>query len=874
MNHDNRFALRSLLAALACTAVACLSPEPGGRSERDVPPPDEGDERTELTLTRAVVSPYRPAEVGLCAGAPADLSGTTAWVDDVGLWLAPHEHASTSEPRLVDRLAPGEIPTSPVVHVSETRSAPILAVAVARTGTCALRLFDEDGAPRGALEVPATRCTNPSPSGYHLLWPLAGPTSAATATEHGRVSWVDPDPAREVYALELDAAPLTPAVAIGGDVLSGGGSHWLVGTSRGVIALHDPLGDRRQVPGETPDPSALPSVVGTWDEPAGRATSVVVVGDVAVVTLAGDGDEGLGARLRLLAIARGEDRVALTPLGDVVTAQGPLTAHPVALACDDDASHAWACPDGAVALVAAGGEGWLAGWYLPSGAPAFERTSPLTWTGISLGRGGWVAGGGSHWLPGEDERWRVVALAPLTPLADAGEVELAGGPGPACVPSPLWDSNGDLATPILGADGVDLVRSILTGVDGALGLASGSPRPHGTARNAGASATSSAVCDDGVARGLFSMPVGGDAVYHLLHGDGRTVVYGQRSGRGVVRRLPDDLHGASELVIDHALAVERAWLQPDNGVVVAFFDVIDGLLSGSSSLEAYRGTSLLWSHTIDPDLGSISGLVPGRPGEFLVAARQGSQDVVVRMHEKTGRVDARAWGDPTDAFGLARFVPDQASGAFMLLGLESALVLRRIGPDLAPLALATWKPPAPRTIVLPLDASVDGDGHLRVLVEAHTTLGGDMEMRWLEYDRDLVLRDDRGIPHGGLFATHPDGASLVASAAGLVRVSADGAVGLPRLASGWSLASAYGGIPAVAPTADGFVAAFTRRVGGGYELVWGYADRHGFLGCAEAGRCVGKDAAACDDTTPCAVKGCAPASGECEAAASAPQCLP
>lgn len=808
---------------------------------------------------RLAVEPWVPGEAGLCAGAPADLFGQAVWVDATGLWRAPHEHASTSPAIGIDRFEPGEIPTSPVVFAPDHGLASELAVAVAGETGCTLRRYESTGVLVERFEVPASRCLNPSFGGRYFVWPL-GPADADTG-DGGRLAWIDGARLREVTSLALGASPLTPAVAVARDGLSGGGSHWLVGTSRGVLAIKDPLADGRLVPDPTA-PTGAPRIVGDWSEPDVRVTTLVTVGGHAVVSLAGQGAAGLGDRLRVLALARAGDAISLSPVGEVITLPGPLTAHPVARLCEITAdTGASDCPPGETGLVVTGGQGWIAGWYLPSGAEAFSRTTALTWTGISLGRGGWVAGGGSHWLPSGAPSWRALAFDAHAPAA---EIQLGSGAGSACVPSPLWDTNGDVVAPILGAAEVALVRGALAGVSGDLALAPGSPRPHGTARNGGTPQATGSVCADGVPRGLWSMPLGDDDLYGFDHAHGRTIAYGRRGDGGLLHWLPDEAHALHTLVLGDAPAIERALLGAGDEAIVAAFDAVDGQVPGSARLSAYRVGATLpsWSHQLDADAGSIVGLVPGLPGEYLVAARQGSMDELWRVDARLGVLEARVFGEPDD-FGLERLVSDAAGGAFMVLGLEGRLVVRHIGPDMAPLGLTTWA--RPERLALPIDASVDGLGRLRVLLEVSPPdERASYELRWITWDRDLGLIEDQGVPYGGDFATRPDGSSLISAAEGLVRVSPEGAVGVPRLPSAGILTDARAGLRTIAATSDGFLVGFLREDLAGAELVWGPADLHGFVGCADAGLCLGADPAGCDRDAPCEVSGCAPANGGCE----------
>lgn len=804
-----------------------------------------------------VLAPLRAP--GLCAGAPADLAGATIWVDEVGLHAAPHESASTSAPLWTAPVAAGEVPSSPVVlppDVASGTSESTIALSVRGPDACWLRLYQRDGALRFEVRADVTRCAPPRAAGSLIAWPLGDDSAGQGA---GRVDWLSRRDGRVVASLALDAAPTTPLVVMGNGAVSGGGSHWLVGTTGGLVAVAaDVL---------AMDPR--PRVVGRA-ELGSNPTSLLVVGDLAIVTLSGspDLDEELGHQIAVFKVSLVEGLVTLTRQKIDLAVRGPITAHPVVFDCRGETTEPWYCPRGVEATLVAAGSGWIAGWHLPSGVSAFDRDSSLAWTGLALGRGGWVAGGGSHWIPSSDpeapqdpEAWQVVALRPDSELAPT---ELASARGEGCVPSPLWDSNGDLVVPVIGPAGA-FVRGVLTGIDGHLSLAHGAPRPYGDSQNACAAVDAADRCADGVPRELAAMPTDTQDLYAIAPWEGGIMAYGRRREEGVVHWLPDE--GARrDLALPAMHAVERALPLGDDAVVVAHFDLP---LTGAASLSAYRDDgTLLWTHPFVLDAGAIIGLVAGAEDEYLVATRAGSLSLITRIDAVTGVVEARSFLAPDDPIALARFVSDGEGGAVLVFD-DAGLDVRRLDPRLGLGPGANWTPPVGDAVVI--DATVDGRGELRVLVEAFSA-DRPRGTYLVHFDRDLRFMEARPAPIAGSFATLPDGDSLIQTEAGLARLSARGAFGLVRPPGGGLMPELHAGLNTIVADRDGFRVAFWRTHRTGRELVWGRADRLGFMACAEAGLCVGQPVTGCDTPEPCLVRGCDPSTGQCRSAGLEPSC--
>lgn len=880
--------LRALVGVLGL--ATCLAGCPAEREASDGRVDDAADAADVSDDTAADETPglligrsdprYAPLGAGLCAGAPASLEGATVWVDQTGLWLAQNESTSTTTPVLIDRLPADAVARSPLaLHTGPGE--PAIALALARPTTCELRFYRRSGELIDTVVVATSRCTNPSGSGGYLMWPIGvGEEGGEESGQRGQLGWIDIFDRREVATIAMEGSPLTPAAAFGQEVANGGGSHWLVGTTRGLVAIKDPLSDRRLEPGTTPEPiAALPSIVGTWSPASGHVTSVVVVGAMAIASLQDPDGDGLGSRIQVLRIDYGTgDAVVLTPTGEPILAPGPLTAHLVGLVCAPNRPSTWACPHDVAGLFVAGGAGWLAGWHLTSRAPdgtiaapgwtpAFERESPVTWTGVTLGRGGWVAGGGSHWLPGPDPAAPGWSLLALDPSSAAPPAELATDTGAACVPSPLWDTNGVMRAPVLGP-GL-LVRAGLPHSTGARGVATGPSRPLGNARNTGAPERNAGVCFDGGRRGLGVSPLGDEQITALLNGEDRTVLIGSRAGTGFIRWL--DADGVSrDVVVADASRIVDGLVLAEGEVVILYVDKATG---GAFGARYDQDRGLLWSHPLTSLVGEPVGVVQGLEGEFVAMARSPDFDTIASFESDKGAVGGTTIGAIGEPVGLQRVVSDHAGGAFMVLDLGATIGLRhaeaRDGTVAITDALFTWQGAADDVVVV--GATADAGNHVRVLIKEGYP-GGATSIRLLHFDAALTLVDERPLPWVGELATQFDGVSLILTDGGPLRVAADGSVG-PVRAMGGSLYPGLGVVSrGIAPTFDGFVIAYERSDESGRYLVWGHADRFGFTSCADAGLCIQSDEGACDDPTPCAIRGCAPATGLCEELSTTPTC--
>lgn len=841
MTRPSTFRTRGVLPLATALAMAC------------------GDQGDDPPGSSSLLAMNRSAATACQAATPAQSGGALAWVDAAGVWLAAHEQASSSVPVRIDEGDSGATPQSPIaLGAARAPGAPAFVVPFFGSDHCELRAYDGDGVLLWQQHVDTVNaapgesvgCVRPSGAGRYLVWPHTPP-----AGDPGRVTWVDTLDGRSVVTVVLDAAPLTPAAALGTTTAAGGGSHWLVGTALGLVALDDPLADQRVEPGEPSPPALTPGVLATWPVPAGERVTGVRAADAttAVVTLAATDDPGPGHRLRFVALAsESPSAMRLTTLGTMLSAPGPLTMSPLTARCDAQRTPTWFCGRDVEAAVLAAGDGWLGAWAVPSGEPLFVHEAlGLEWTGLAIGRGGWLAGGGSHWLPAGPS-WRLVALDPAR--AAPSLIELAGGPAEACVPSPLWDTDGRVAVPVIAPrdGGSALVRSIVPAPRP--GLAAGSSRALGDARSAGVQTGSDDACVDGAVRRLASYELGDDIVYGVRHGFGQTIAFGTRAEAGLLRWLEGSRRGR-ERVLSEANTIEQALYVADDQLVLAYFDA-DG--SGHAWLAAFTGESHDpdWRHLIDADAGSLVGLVQLGPTGFIVAAHQGDQDVLFAIDAALGLVDRRAFGSADEPHGIERLLPDGQGGAFMILATEGALVVRRVDETLAPLATAVVSSEFSALV----DAAADSAGTLRLLYEVRGA-SGDLAARWSRLERDLVARTERDAPAAGPFASNAAGASLIASLAGLTRVSAGDAFGLTQ-----PLVTLPDGVSplGVAPASDGFVAAWSRITPTGLTLLLARADHAGFAGCAAVGRCLDDDPARCDRAEACVMQGCDPATGACQ----------
>lgn len=758
----------------------------------------------------------RGAEVAFatdgCALSPAELDGASVWVDERGLWLAPHEAAASSAPRLVRSWAAGEGAHDPVI----TREGPTILVAVDRAAGAELRAYDREGTPLWAAAVDEPRALAPMVAPGRIVWPIL-------TADGARYSWRDGQTGREVLTLVSERAPSAPLVATG-ERLEGGGTHWVVGTQDGVELLFDPLTSSRLQ--DLPPIPPRPRIAARWssERPVLRLSGVGQ--DVAAV-LGPVADE----RLQLLRVG---PEGTLVAAGAPIALPGEVHADPVVFACDASNVDRWFCAQGASGAVVLAGDGWLGAWSLPEGRELARRALSFDVSVVTLGASGEVAGGGTHWLPSGALGWR---LALLDPSARADDLELAEGEG-GCTTSPLWDSDGTITTVVVGPEPL-LVRSVARG--GLLGIAPGRPRGRGGRHNAVEQVASALVCDDRVTRGVGAVALGGDFIEGVALSGTAVVAYGARDGRGLLRWLPGDAP-AAEQVVDDTADVERAVGLGDGSVAVAYRDA-----GARLHVRAFSPAGSAWDWSVDGE-GVPLALVRAASGELWLGVRGGSSDAVHRVDPVAGPVETRAFFED-EGIGLAQLAVDPRGGALMVLDGSPRIGVRWLDALAQPGPLIWWGDG--EAVRVAVSAGVDGEGLARVVVDR---VGGGPELWIFEGDAREVVP----LPVAAeLAAFGPDGDALAIAPEGLVRVSKTGRLGLMRaIALGPDLEPLG---RALVADASAFVAAFTRR---GPELVWMWADGHGFTSCGDVGACGGRPDA-CDAEAPCEPRGCAPDTGAC-----------
>lgn len=781
----------------------------------------EGAEAGRDLETRVAVASF--ATDG-CRLAPAELDGATVWVDARGLWLAPHESAASSAPTLVVPLAEGEGAHDPVIAAADGGESLIL-VAVDRAAGTELRAYDRLGATRWTATAEEQRSLAPMVMPSRILWPILTP-------EGVRYSWRDDASGVEVASFATDRAPRAPMVALDGR-LEGGGTHWIVGTDGGVELLRDSLASSRLE--DLPATPRTPGIVARWSSEA-PVLAMTGIGDDVAVVLGPVGSE----RLQLLRVEV-SGTPTIVPTAAPIALPGDVHADPVAFACDERNAARWFCGAGASGSVALAGDGWMGAWSLPDGRELARRTLAMDVMTMTLGASGRIAGGGTHWLPSGELGWR---LALLDPTASSEDIELAEGEG-GCVTSPLWDTDGAIAAVVSGPEPM-LVRGVARVPEGALGIAAGRPRSRGGRRNTTERVAGGFVCDDGVARGGGAVMLGDDFIEGIVVSGTSVVAYGSRDERGLLRWLPE-IGAEVALRVEDTRHVERAVGLGNGSVAVVYRDLAERV-----HVRAFSATGSLWDWDLVEDGGSLVALIQTANGEIWLGQRSGSADFVHRVDPATGPIETRAFFED-DGIGLSLLVADPRGGALMVLDGTPRIGLRRLDEGGAPGAILWWGEGDGNRVATA--AAVDTERAIRVVSEQ---VGGAVTL--------LIGRGDalEEVPlpivaENAAFTLAGDG--LAISSAGFLRVSGTGRVGLLRappddwqpLIPGRSLVA----------TGDGFVAAFTRVGAEGSELVWGWADGHGFFACASVGACAAVAPATCDATEACAPRGCAPDTGAC-----------
>lgn len=830
-----RWLVSTLVALCACGGASSADRDLSDLSDSGdtVEPSDaaDSDASDEETLEVAVTAPVDP--LGRCESTPAASFGRVAWMDGDTLFAKRPSEAGPAQP-LFTSTHPGL--RRPVIALGREYhpTAAAFVVTSATPDISTIEILDHQGNLHSSLDLPGVALP-PLAGKTHLVVPLAAESSS--------IQWVSLATGAPGHTLPLAAAPTTPAAPFGPALLSGGGSHWVVGTESGLLAVADRYLNRRLEDGPI-DPLVtedLPTITGEHALD-GTPRALVVLGDRLVVHL----ERGSTHHLQLFRIELLPDQTTFIPLGSTALPSAP-TAAPVGVDCQLAATDPAYCPKFEVATVVIGGEGWLRAYHLGTGASVTLSNEPITWTGLALGRGGWVAGGGSHWLPAEPAPtpglWLHHPLLGSEPLllGAANEAALS-----LCVPSPVWDHGGQLALPF--EDELRLIELAGTfpsiSVTGPLGPASGPARPVGDNKNSGAPLDASA-CEDGTSRTLVALPIDSSAVFGVRLVPPMVLVFGVLDELPFFRWFapPEQRWYMDPLTIPDAAFIAQAEVLGDGELALVLLD-----RSGQQLLERYTSyRTFLHRTNIGRDgLGrSILGLVPQGDGLHLIAE---SPATLALVRELDGRLDEVEFGDTANA-ELRLLPPRQGTlggGAVMVVVDGGRVTLRRVDAALEEIAAVTDSSlTSPRLIA----ATTDGRGEVRLLLE-------DGEDTWLwRYDEALDRVDARRVPLSTSLLTGATGESLLIRPDGLARVSVDGALGLPRPHPFLSAGDTPGG----GAVPQGFTLALSTPD----HLLLATVDVLGGSGCLEAGACVGSRMLACDFVDPCLAVGCEPTTGDC-----------
>lgn len=747
--------------------------------------------------------------------------GQLAFVTGGTLSLAPLREPAPAIPLLevdpgahvASRVAPGE---------------PELFVAQETGSGCALTALARGPAAHAVawtLELPGgPDCLPPALAADRALWPLGS-----------ELLELELDTGLVVSRRELGAAALAGPVPLDpGGLVSGGGSHWLVGTADALVVLAwDDSG---------------PTAIASSPLPEGGLPASLAPIDAGLFALATrSGPTELAGRLWLMRVSA--EPPAIEVLGEPLDTPSPMTTPPVSLGCDARAgggSH-WYCPGG---LVIAGGEGWVRAFAVPSGEPAWEQALEVALTGLTATGDGRVAGGGSHWLPGHPddpddsdlEGWQLLEAGPERVRL------LASGAEAACVSSPIVDGDGLVAA--LAGGGIARARSDLEG------RASGWTRPGGSDTGG----PSLGDCGDGIPRGLVPLALVSREVslvraagdYTLLGGataDGRPWL-GWVDARG---QLVDDFVPLSPgAVPDGPL---RALVARGKHAEAAFYEIRDGirhLVLGRWLRLSSVGTSTSLQYT-DVDIKGLSH-------EFqstMVALFEGPSGIrVERVDPASGPVSETSLPGVSLAGGMGQG-PDRGHIAW---GEGPTAWLYTLREDLSIRAAFEW------SSLDPLGAATRADGSVLFVGREGTTT------RVLRVHPDGVELGRLDLPGPSTsFAVRGDEALLLEPTIGLRRVSPLLTAGLakPLLALTGDPARPFElGSATVLATERAFHVVVMRPT-----FALAAVDAEGHSTCAEAGYCLG--AAPCDSADPCFASGCDPAGGACLGASlDVPACSP
>lgn len=790
--------------------------------------PDPSDaELSEVTLA-ATVDP-----VGRCESTPAASFGRVAWMEGDTLLAGRPSDTGPAQPLFTSNRAGLRRPVVALGREYHPDSQAFV-ITTASADTSAIEILDHRGNLRAAVDLPGL-----------ALPPLVGTTHlvAPVSAESSGIQWVSLLSGALGFTLPLSSPPTTSAAPFGPALLSGGGSHWVVGTGSGLLSVADRYLNRRLEDGPI-DPlvtADLPTITGEHALD-GTPRGLLILGDRLVVHL----ERGSTHHLQLFRIELAPDTTTFVPLGSTALPSAPTT-QPVGIDCQVSVPDPAFCPKFEVATVVIGGEGWLHAYHLSTGDQIALSAEPITWTGLALGRGGWVAGGGSHWLPADPEPtpglWLVHPLHPLRPV-------LEGVTGSACVPPPIWDHGGQLALPVGG----ELALVDLTGLSDLpalgpttpLGPASGPSRSGGGDNQNTQRDLDGLACEDGTPRGVTIVAATPANVQGVRTDYPDVLVFGTMDEVPFFQWFapPEARWRMDPVIISDAASIDQAEVLPDDTFIIALTDQ-----SGHQLLERYSSRQIFQQRTNIGGDGSgrtVLGLVPQGDLDHIIAE---SPATLALVRELDGRLDEVDFGDAPDGATLRLLMPRQGNagaGAVMVVVTDSRVIVRRVDGALDELAVEVDSTlAAPRLI----EATTDGNGMIRLLLE-------DGQTTWLwRYDESLVRVGARRLPKTLALITAQEGDSLLILSDGLARLTNHEALGLTRpLPPVGAVSLLRGG-----HTAFGYSLGLVTP-----ERVYLAAvDILGGSGCLSAGSCTGSRMLGCDFADPCLAVGCEPTTGEC-----------
>jgi len=384
------------------------------------------------------------------------LTSQLVWVDKVGLWsravdaqVAPELLYGWAQASLE-----GATPQGPAI-LPWRPGAPEIIVALNHTtdgDACRVLGLARDGALVWQADV-GSRCLPPAGEGrlvtiaHGSLLTLLNAADGQTLAQH-----------------DLGVAATTPAARVVDGVEWGatGGSHWTVGAGGDVVIVHYD----GTITTEAARLEVGATVTSVFAPAAGRLGA-------SVSTSPPESTKDLGSRIVRLQVSGTPGAVTLSTSGDPILTSSPMTAFPVA----NDA------------LVATGGSHWTEAWDWTTGqslGALGQSDIPEVVTAVALGAsasGDWVYTGGSHWLVGGSDGWR---LRRWQPGGEAPELLAEGADATvAALGSPLVRCDGSVLALGAGAAATSQLLSVAAVPGGVRGHAAGWPRSSGSERVSG-----------------------------------------------------------------------------------------------------------------------------------------------------------------------------------------------------------------------------------------------------------------------------------------------------------------------------------------------------------------------------------------------------